>query len=106
MRIPAPYFLWAATQLGANPIGGSLGAQGDMSSAMMLDRREVYVHCRRNDLGNDYTNDCFAPWVGSSGEVVVDSLAPLPELPVWYCHGSDGGWFAMAGGWDENDNDQ
>ena len=44
------------------------------------------------------SSDCFALRLGSSGEVVVESVAPLPHPRAYSCHGSDGSRLAVAGG--------
>ena len=75
-----------------------------MSGAMVLDGQQAHVHCGGVDYSNgrELSSDCFALRVDSSREVVVDSLAPLPQ-PRWSaCHGSDGNRLALAGGQDDN----
>ena len=81
VKSPAPENDWEATQLRANPLGGSLGAHGGMSGAVVLDGQQVHVHCGGWDAlnGDGVSSACFALRVGSSGEVLVDSLAPLPQ---------------------------
>ena len=72
-----------------------------MSGTMVLDGQQVHVHCGGWDnVNGDYTGDCFALWVDSSGEVVVNNLAPMPQPRSWSCHGSDGGRLVVAGGTD------
>ena len=89
--------------MSANPLGGSLGARGGVSGTMVVSAEQVHVHCGGEDMSNDVgvSSDCFALRVGSSGEIVVDSLAPLPQPRQWSCYGSDAGRLAVAGGKDD-----
>ena len=100
VKSPAPNNTWAATNLSANPLVGKLGAWGGMSGALALDGQQAHVHCGGVDVFNDdeLSRGCFALRVDSSGEVVVDSLAALPQHRRFSCYGSDGGRLAVAGG--------
>ena len=71
-----------------------------MSGALALDGQQAHVHCGGVDVFEDdeFSSDCFALRVDSSGEVVVDSLAALPQPRSFSCYGSDGGRFVVAGG--------
>ena len=104
MKSPAPDNTWTAIDLSAQPLGGSLGARVGMSGVMVVDGQQALVHCGGWDVfaGNGVSSDCFALRVSSSGEVVVDSLAPLPQPRGTSCHGSDGGRLVVAGGNDDN----
>ena len=104
VKSPAPDNTWTAIELSAQPLGGSLGARGGMSGVMVVDGQQALVHCGGWDEFTDYTvsSDCFALRRSSSGEVVVESLAPLPQPRRWSCHGSDGGRLVVAGGMDDN----
>ena len=80
MKSPAPDNAWAATQLNHYPLGGILGAWGGISGTMGVDGQQAYVHCGGyNEFADEDSTDCFLLRVGSSGEVVMDSLAPLPQ---------------------------
>ena len=95
-----------ATKLNANPLGGTLGSSVGISGTMLLGEQQVHMHCGGYDqFNNEESFDCFALRVGSSGEVVEDSLSPLLQPPERPCHCSDSGRFVVAGGEDE-DNDQ
>ena len=61
------------------------------------------MHCGGYAGFDEVSSDCFTLRVESSGEVVVDSLAALPEPRAYTCHGSDGGRLAVAGGSDGNE---
>ena len=104
VKSPPPDNTWIAIQLSANPLGGSLGAYAGMSGTMVVDGQLVHVHCGGWDAFNHdgTSSDCFALRVDSSGEVLVDSLAPLPQARKWACYSSDGGRLAVAGGWDDS----
>ena len=85
-----------------------------MSGAMVVDMQNVHVHCWDVDAFNSCNygafnidgpgSGCFALRVGSSGEVVEDSLSPLLQPPERPCHCSDSGRFVVAGG-EDDDND-
>ena len=108
VKSPAPDNTWTAIDLSAQPLGGSLGADGGMSGVMVVDGQQALVHCGGQDQFTDdgVSSDCFALRMSSSGEVVVDSLAPLPQPRRYSCHGSDGGRLVVAGGLDDGDHRQ
>ena len=103
VKSPAPDNTWTAIELSAQPLGGSLGADGGMSGVTVVDGQQALVHCGGWDefTNEGVSSDCFALRVSSSGEVVVDSLAPLPQPRRYSCHGSDGGRLVVAGGGDD-----
>ena len=101
VKSPAPDNTWTAIDLSGQPLGGSLGASGGMSGVMAVDGQQALVHCGGYDefTSDGFSSDCFAMRVDSSGEVLVDSLAPLPLPVIGACYGSDGGRLVVAGGY-------
>ena len=110
MKSPSPQNTWTATKLSENLLGANLGADVGLSGAMVVDGKQVHVHCGGLDAAiedgyfegyYEFSSDCCAMRVDSSGEVLVDSLAPLPLPVIGACYGSDGGRLVVAGGYSE-----
>ena len=61
VKSPAPENTWEAIQLRVQPLRHSLGADGGMSGAMVVDGQQVYVHCGGYDVFNEEVSmNCFA----------------------------------------------
>ena len=74
-----------------------------MSGTMSLGGQQVHVHCGGHDaFQNKTSRECFALRMDSSGTLLADRMAALPEEREFSCSGSDGSRFVVAGG--RNDN--
>ena len=99
MKSPAPDNTWAPIKMSESLLNGALGGEGGVSGAMLLEGQEMLVHCGGWDEStNQPSTNCFSLHMDSSEELVVDRPSPLPEGRNLACHGSDGGWLAVAGG--------
>ena len=97
VKSPAPDNEWTLTEFLSKPAGANVGQSAGISGTMLVDGKEVHVHCGGFDDAI-ISRDCFAMTVAEDGSIVVDPAAELARPTSWACHGSDSGRFAMAGG--------